>query len=383
MMDSILVHAPALIIAIPLLGAFLTPIIDKISPQVRNIWVMTILGVTEIMILMLAYDIYANGARVYVLGGASTTLTMPSGTTVPVRIIFNMDAMSMFMAVISGTIACVGMIYAQAFVKNYSGQEKFYTLLLLMVVGMLGLELTGDLFNLFVFFEILSISSAALVAFRDDRPEGFEAGLKYLIISVLGGLFLLLAIGIYYGQYGALNIAVISNAMNYGPLDRIALVLLIVVFAMKCGSVPMHMWVPDAYSESPAPITIILVGASQASLYALLRMTFTMYGPTLNTEIVGWVIIVLGVLSMFIGVTMALTQKDIKRMIGYTAVSQTGYMLMAIGVALATLGDGAAMNEYGLQALTGGIFHILNEVFTMGLLFWPPERFTTGQEPGI
>jgi len=369
MSNPILIHAPALVIAIPLLGAFLTPVISKYAPKFRMGWVLAILAITEVLVLYLAWDIFDGGARVYVFGGSESTLVMPSGSQVPVRIIYNIDALSMFMAVISVTIAFIGAIYAHGFLKGYTGMDKFYTLLLLMLVGMLGLVLTGDLFNLFVFFEILSIASAALVAFRDDKPDGFEAGFKYMTISVLAGLFLLLAIGILYGAYGHLNMAVIAGEMSFNQLDRIALVLLIGVFAMKCASVPMHMWAPDTYSAAPAPITIILVGASQASLYALMRITFTMYGPSMDPELVGWVIIILGILSMFIGISMALMQTDLKRFIAYAAISQTGYMLMALGVGMATLGDPAAMNEYGLHAITGGLFHIMNEIFTMGLLF--------------
>jgi len=342
-------HAPALLVAIPLLAAFFTPLLSKLGPRLRDGWILLMALVTEFMVIAFAYHIYTEGAAVYVFGGTSTTITLPAGTAVPVRIIFNIDAMSMFMVFISGT-------------------------LFLMAVGMFGLELTGDLFNLFVFFEILSISSAALVAYRIDRVESLEAGLKYLILSVLAGLFLLFTIGIFYGQYAALNIATLAERLQYNTLDQVALVIMIVVFAMKCGSVPLHMWKPDAYGEAPAPVSMVLVASGLASLYALFRVTFTLYGVTLNTEVVGWVIIFLGVVSMFVGITMALVQKDIKRFIAYCAISQTGYMLMAVGVGLATLHtakDGVTpeLSGYGLTATTGGLFHLLNDAIIIGLLF--------------
>jgi len=367
-------HAPALLVAIPLLAAFFTPLLSKLGPRLRDGWILLMALVTEFMVIAFAYHIYTEGAAVYVFGGTSTTITLPAGTAVPVRIIFNIDAMSMFMVFISGTLFLLGVIYSLSFIKDESGKDKYYTLLFLMAVGMFGLELTGDLFNLFVFFEILSISSAALVAYRIDRVESLEAGLKYLILSVLAGLFLLFTIGIFYGQYAALNIATLAERLQYNTLDQVALVIMIVVFAMKCGSVPLHMWKPDAYGEAPAPVSMVLVASGLASLYALFRVTFTLYGVTLNTEVVGWVIIFLGVVSMFVGITMALVQKDIKRFIAYCAISQTGYMLMAVGVGLATLHtakDGVTpeLSGYGLTATTGGLFHLLNDAIIIGLLF--------------
>ena len=138
---------------------------------------------------------------------------------------------------------------------------------------------------------------------------------------------------------------------------------------MKAGSVPMHMWTPDAYSEAPAAITMVLVAASQASLYALFRILFTVYNISLNVVTVGWIVIVLGILSMFIGVTMAIIQTDIKRLMAYHAISQTGYMLLGVGVGLAVLNNPVAMESFGIKAMEGGIFHIMNHAVYKGLLF--------------
>jgi len=138
---------------------------------------------------------------------------------------------------------------------------------------------------------------------------------------------------------------------------------------MKAGSVPMHMWTPDAYSEAPAAITMVLVAASQASLYALFRVSFSLYNISLNTVTIGWIIIILGVLSMFIGVTMAIIQKDIKRLMAYHAISQTGYMLLGVGVGLAVLANPVALDSFGIKAMEGSIFHIMNHAMYKGLLF--------------
>jgi multicomponent Na+:H+ antiporter subunit D len=138
---------------------------------------------------------------------------------------------------------------------------------------------------------------------------------------------------------------------------------------MKCGAVPLHFWTPDAYTLAPSTITAMLVVVSQASLYGLFRFVFTLYNLTLNYVTIGWVLIAFGVLSMVIGVTMAIPQKDVKRLMAYHAVSQTGYMLLGVGVGLAVLGNQAALNTYGITAMEGGLFHIINHALYKGLLF--------------
>lgn len=288
---------------------------------------------------------------------------------VPVRIILEVDAMSIFMAIISDTIALVAAIYSLSFMKKETGRAKFYTLLLLLTAGMQGLELAGDMFNLFVFLEILSFSGAALAAFRIRFTDTAEGGFKYIVISAVAALLVLFAIGLFYAQYNLLNIGALAQVIQYTMLDKVALVILAAAFAMKMGSVPVHMWVPDTYSVAPASITAMLVVASQTCMYALFRVCFTLYGVALNTATIGWIVIIMGVLSMLVGVTMAIRQSDIKRMMSYHAISQTGYMLLGVGAGLAVLGNPGALATYGRQAISGGIFHIINHALYKSLLF--------------
>jgi len=370
-MSGILTHAPALVIALPLLAAFLVPIIGRFNRSKGLGWfVSIILGLSLLMTLLMANHILSNGPLIYVFGGSEPGLTLPSGYTIPIRIIFQIDGMGIFMGIITAVVSFLGAVYSISFMEQHSGLEKYYTLLLLLTVGMFGIEFTGDIFNFFVFLEIASIASVALIAFRSNLSgEPAEAGFKYMVVSSIAALMVLFAVGLFYGQYDVLNMATIASVMQFTQLDKIALILLVTVLAMKAGSVPMHMWTPDAYSEAPAPITMILVAASQASLYALFRVTFSLYNITLNTVVIGWIIIILGVLSMFIGVTMAIIQKDIKRLMAYHAISQTGYMLLGVGVGLAVLANPVALESFGIKAMEGGIFHIMNHAMYKGLLF--------------
>jgi multicomponent Na+:H+ antiporter subunit D len=238
---------------------------------------------------------------------------------------------------------------------------------------MMGIQLTGDLFNLFVFLEILSISGAALAAFRTRFVDAVEGGFKYIIVSSVSALLLLLAIGLFYGQYNALNIAAISTAMQYTALDKIALALLAAALLTKSGAVPSHWWVPDTYTPAPAGSSPIMYASSLTCLAALFRVIFTLYGVKMSLATVGWIIIIAGVLSMFIGVTMALRQTDVKRLMVYHVISQEGYMLMGVGVGLAVLGDPQAVAAYGREAIAGGLFHVVNNAFFKGLLLLTGE----------
>lgn len=374
-LDWLILHSPALIVAVPLLGAFLTILIDKIGPRIRNVFVIIITALSSFLILLLANDVFTNGIRTYVFGGGSTSIE----SSYAIRILFEIDGLNAFIAIIAAILPIVAIIYSWAFMKEHSGLEKYYTLILLMTAGMLGMILTGDLFNFFVFLEITSIASAALIAFYTNKQNSVQAAFKYIVVSAIGALFLLFAVALLYGQYNALNMAVIANNISFTFIDKIALVVLFAALAMKAGIVPMHMWLPDAYGRAPASITVILIGTTLASLYGLFRVIFTIYGKYLfsvdSTQMalaLGVLIIILAVVTIVIGVFMALKQNDFKRMIAFAAIAEIGYMFLAVGAALSTytFERGAAIiSASGQMALKGGIFHIFNDALDVGLLF--------------
>lgn len=369
-LDTIIFHAPALLVALPLLGAFLTPLISKINDKVRNIFVICIIGITGILVLLLGQQIMDTGPITYVFG---SSLSMVQNNTV-IRILFEIDALSIFMALIGILLAFVASIYSWGFLKNETGQDKYYTLLLLMTAGMLGMVLTGDLFNFFVFLEITSIASAALIAFWTNKVKAVEAGFKYILISSIGALFVLFAIALLYGQYDALNIAKIANIMSFTYLDKVALILFISALAMKGGIVPMHMWLPDAYGRAPASISLVLVGVTQASLYGVFRVLFTLYGNVIQLPQIslGWILVLLGLITMLVGVIMAMIQTDFKRLIAYGAVAELGYIFLGVGTGLTIIANpdiSLSAAPFAVEAINGGIFHVINDVLDVGLLF--------------
>ncbi|MFH0878869.1 MAG: proton-conducting transporter membrane subunit [Lentisphaerota bacterium] len=363
-------HAPALLIAVPLFMAFMMPLIGRINTPLRSFWAVAGVLITSWIGLSLAWHVFTTGTVYYVFGAAASHLAIPADSGgIPIRIIFEVDKMSALMVVIVAVVSLAVMLFSLSSKSNSSGLEGFYALLFLLFVGVYGMVCTGDLFNFFVFLEISSLAGSALVAYRIDKGYAVEAALKYALLSTIGSLCVLFAIGILFAQYNALNLATLASRIQFTTLDKLALVLLVVPLAMKCGAVPMHFWTPDAYSVAPSSVTAMLVVSSQASLYGLFRILFSLYGTALNCVTFGWIVIILGVLSMFVGVTMAIPQKDVKRLMAYHAVSQTGYMLLGVGVGLAVLGDPARLKEFGLTAIGGGLFHIINHAMYKGLLF--------------
>jgi multicomponent Na+:H+ antiporter subunit D len=366
---DLVAQSPILIIAIPLVAAFLTPLVGMASSKARNTLAIGSLIFAVFLVFALARDISINGIHLYTLGATSPSLAVPTGFMVPVRIVLEVDGMSIFFGIIWSIVSLAAAIYSLSHIAKETGQNRFFTLLLLMVAGGFGMMFTGDLFNLFVFLEIASIAGGALIAYRAGSADTQEGGFKYIVVSAIAGLMVLFATGILYAQYNSLNIAYLAQVIQYTTLDQIALALFLIAFTMKTGMVPLHLWFPDAYSVAPASITGMLVITSHACMYAAFRICFTLYGGVIDALVVGWIIIIIGLLTMFVGVTMAVYQKDVMRFMSYHAVSQLGYMWVGVGVGLAVLGTPALMT-YGRDAMSGGIFHILNHAMYKPLLFF-------------
>jgi len=382
MMNWIIEHSPALVIALPLATAFICPLVSRLGAAPRNVWVLFGGLLTALIGIVAALAVFNSGPLVYAFGAAEAGMTVPDGAAMPIRIIFNIDAMGAVMVLLTSIIGLAVTVFAITSEEKRSGLDGFFALFFLLLTGVYGLSCTGDLFNFFVFLEITGLAGAALVGFPVEKGKATEAGFKYALLSTTAGLFLLFGIGILYGQYGALNMSMIAERMQYTRLDKIALVLFVIPLALKCGAVPMHFWKPDAYGRAPASMSAFLVLSSQACLYGMVRILFSVYGLSAATVGFGWILVILGTLSMGVGVCMALVQKDLKRFIAYLAVAQTGYMLLAFGTGYAVLGDPDALAAFGKTAIAGGIFHLVNDTLYKGLIFLAAGAviFATGKK---
>jgi multicomponent Na+:H+ antiporter subunit D len=354
---------------LPLLGAFLSPVVVSFGKAARNVFFVVFTGLILFVGVSLCTATFGGSTLVYVMGGENFALTLPSGMSYPVRILLEIDAFGSMMIFCVAVATFAGALFSINYMDRFSGWKRFMSLYFLMSAGALGMCATGDLFNFFVFVEVSSIASFGLVAFWRDKPEAIEASFKYMFMSQIAAMLLLIAIGALYGKYNAVNMGALGSMARSGALERVVLAIVISVLAFKCGAFPMHAWMPDAYAEAPCGVTCLLVTVSQASFYGLVRVCYSIFPRLAGGGVVGWILITLGCLSMFFGVMMAVVQHEIKRLMGYHSISQVGYMLLAMGVGLLALGNGNDVMAYGLTAVKGGLFHVMNYSFYKGLLF--------------
>ena len=351
-----------LYVLLPLGAAFLIPIIGRII----NGFQKTITSLVFLFLIGLSIKFIISGIDepvTYKIGGWE-----PVGN-IPIGIYFILDGLSVFMLCIINLIAFLSGFYAISYIKKYTAENNFYALFSLMVAGMNGVVLTGDLFNLFVFLEIAVIASYALVAFGIEKEE-LEASFKYQVLGGMASLFILFSIGLIYWNTKTLNIADIATIIKAGTYNKILIfsqLLLITGFGLKAAIIPFHAWLPDAHSSAPSPISSMLSGVliKAVGIYAIIRLFFNMFSVSYEVALT---LTILGVLSMIIGSLLAIGQWDIKRLLAYSSISQIGYIVMGLGIGLLILTTGGNRTVAAL-AIFGGLFHMINHAVFKGLLF--------------
>jgi multicomponent Na+:H+ antiporter subunit D len=268
------------------------------------------------------------------------------------------DGLTAFMLVTVYGVASWVALYSVSYAKKYTSVWLYWTLFLFVLAGMSGVVMTGDLFDMFVYMEITSLSACTLVAFGTERRE-MEAAFKYGVINTLGGLFIIFGIAFLYGSASTLNMADMARVLaERGAANKavlLATVFLIVGFGMKAAIVPFHAWLPDAHPSAPAPISAMLSGLiiKCLGIYALFRLLFCVIGMT---PVLSSVMLFLGALSMGAGAFLAIGQQDFKRLLAYSSLSQIGYIVFGIGLG----------TPLGIVA---GLFHLFNHSVGKSLLF--------------
>ena len=280
-------------------------------------------------------------------------------------ITLHFDGLSLLLAGLALLLGTLVVFYSSQSLAGEVGESKYYAMLVAMVGMMIGLGGAYDLFNLWLWFEGMAISSYLLVAFYRDRPSTLEASVKYLVQSSVGSVFVLLGIALVFGVTGELRFDVLQTAVSTeSPLLLAAGALFLVGFGVKIALVPLHTWLPDAHSQAPSGISAMLSGVViEAGLVALLR-TFTLLSATAHTW--GELLIAFGLLNMVAGNLLALRQKQVKRLLAYSSLTHIGYMLVGLGVAL------YAGQVVGAQ---GGMFHLLTHGLMKGLAFLAAGAF--------
>ncbi len=277
-----------------------------------------------------------------------------------------LDGISLLLA---GTALILGMlvlIFSVPYMSGEEGREKYYALLNLMIGTIIGLGCANDLFNLWVWFEAMAVSSYLLVAFYTHERGALEAGVKYLVQSAVGSTMVLVAIAIVFSQARTLRLDSIVSSyagvhpgeLTLNPIILAAGALFLIGFGVKTALVPAHTWLPDAHSQAPSGISAMLSGVViEAGLIAMLRALGNIPG---GMGVWGGLLMAFGVLNMLVGNLMALRQTQVKRLLAYSSLSHVGYMLVGFGAAALFLTPDAA---------AGSFFHLFTHAMMKGMAF--------------
>lgn len=347
-------HFPVLVVLIPLFGALLT----YFAGLFRRTWFWHIAVYATLLSFLISLDlllsVHATGRISYWLGGWAP----------PWGIEYVVDYFSGYILVVISFISFMIAVFASPYVKKQIGPERelsFFVLYLLLITGLLGMVITGDIFNVYVFLEIASLSGYALVAVGKKRGA-VVASYNYLILGTIGAVFVLLGIGHLYMVTGTLNMADLRERLPELYHSRVVLtafVFFVIGFGLKFALFPLHTWLLSAHSLAPSAVSAILAAAVlKVNLYALMRVMFTVFTPAFVYEAVPIqeIFFVIAPIAILVSSVMALAQTNIKRMLAYSSIGQIGYIVL--GIALA--------NE---TALTGSLLHMLNHALMKGGLF--------------
>ena len=366
---------------VPLLAiaSFLLPLLSLIVKNKRfyDVYALFFSLVALYLSSCIAWRVYRIGEPlVYTFGGWPP----------PIGIDYEADLFNSILGLFTTFTMSVIVMYSVWYTKHMREPVWYYTLLLGLETGLLGCLYTGDVFNLFVMIEVLSISAYALVAYYRNKPQAIEAAMKYAFIGAVATTLYFLSLVFIYSSYGTLNMADLSlKAMGggesigysggyYGDIviaSSIAIALALWAFTFKSALFPNHFWLPDAHPEAPTPVSAALSGlVVNIGVYAVARLLYTLFG--LNSIIAGngyrdailYVLIILGILSGVVGALLMIIQSDVKRFLAYSTISHIGLIYIGLGIGLSSVSK-----EIALLGLTATLYHIINHGIGKALLF--------------
>lgn len=354
-------HLPILIVVLPLCGALLVPVTGLVAPRLARLIALLTLLLAHLCALGALQVALTRGPWRYALGGWEA----------PWGIEYVVDALSGAVAVLVSFVALTTAVYAGPHLAGRSrlGVASHQALHLLLTAGLLGIVVTGDVFNLYVFLEIAALSGYALLAGESGR--GAVAAFRYLLVGTVAASLYLLGIGYLYALTGTLNMADLAARLALLPdstAAALALALIVVGLAIKTALFPLHGWLPDAYAEAPAAaVAFVSSVASKVAAYVLIRFLFFVF----DAGAAGRVLDLLGVAAagaIVFGAVMALAQRDLRRMLAYSSVAHVGYVVLGLALGNAV-------------ALTGALLHAANHAVMKACLFMASGNLLRGAGP--
>ena len=345
-------HLPVLLVVVPLILAPVAAIVGRAGGAWVVAWVACwwafgcAIGILR--------RVLASGTIVYELGGWAA----------PYGIEYRVDLANAFVILIVAAIAAVVIPYARTSIAKEVTEDRgalFYAAFVLCMTGLLGIAVTGDVFNVFVFLEISSLSAYALIALGTDR-RALTASFEYLIMGSVGATFIVIGIGFMYVMTGTLNMADLAERLPAVANTRtipVAFTFLTVGITLKLALFPLHLWLPNAYTFAPSAVTAFIAStATKVAVYMLLRFFFTVFGAAfsfgaMQLDVVLMPLAVVAILTMSL---VAVYQDNVKRLLAYSSVAQIGYMVLGVSFA-------------SVLGVTAGILHLFNHALMKGALF--------------
>ncbi|MCS5635096.1 MAG: monovalent cation/H+ antiporter subunit D family protein [Myxococcota bacterium] len=345
-------HLPALQTVVPLLAAPICILLRRAS--LVRAFAVSVTWSCLVIALLLLEQVMTRGTVSYALGGWAA----------PLGIEYRVDLLNAYVLVLVAAIGAVVVPFPLDPREVRIPRERlflFYALFLLCLTGLLGITITGDLFNIFVFLEISSLAAYALIGLGSDR-RALTAAFSYLVMGTVGGTFLLIGIGLVYQMTGTLNMVDLADRLPPVLGTRtvwMAFAFLVVGTSIKLAAFPLHQWLPNAYTFAPSMVSAFLSAtATKVAYYVLVRIIFTVFGIVFVFERIGLssLLMPLSLVAMGVGSLAAIYQMNIKRLLAYSSIAQIGYMTLGLSLA-------------NLDGLTGGLVHLFNHALIKGGLF--------------
>lgn len=352
-MYDFMYNFPVLAIMVLFLGAFLNSLVGRRNAKIRNAVVVLSMLAALVMIVALIQPVLLDGNIInYWLGNWEPVEGWAIGISLEV------DALSLFFALIVVVAVFVSGVYSFTYMSHDDSLVNYYTLFLMLSGSVLGLVLSGDLFNMFVMIEIMTFTAVALTAFRNHYEGALEGAFKYLVVGSLGSTSVLIGIALIYSQTHTLNLAQLSAVLPQAdnPVTMLAFAFLFVGFGSKAFLFPFHPLAADAHAVAPASISLMISGVlTKCGVYGIIRLCYCLF-QNMDQSFVQYFVTGVGVISMFVCVTMAFNQHNFKRLLAFHSISQVGYVITVVGL-------GSALG------LSAGLFHAMNHTIFKGLLF--------------
>ena len=337
-----------LILIFPFIGSFIGYIIGRKNEKYRDIFNIVMTSLIFIATFILYKYVVVHSIEVYI--------PYVMGTGVHLKL----DMFRYIFVSLTVVIWLLTTLYSTQYLINYKNRNRYYLFFMLTLASTIGIFISENFLNLFTFFEIMSFTSYGLVI-SDEDDYSHDAGNTYIIMAVTGGLILLMGLFLLYNYTQTLDISDLTVAVSgLGDIKYLIVALIIIGFGVKAGMVPLHIWLPKAYPAAPAPATVVLsaVLAKTGIFGIILTIEVIMSGDF----IISTIILVIGFVNMLFGGLLAMMQRNIKRILAYSSMSQIGYILVGIGLI-------GILKEHRTIAIYGTLFHVINHGVFKALLF--------------